>query len=149
MTYLLIAVIVGLALAPLSHFLPSRQQRKQANLRETAALQGMFVEFRNLPQLAKTQAKPDSRVIYYGFRLKASRSKAPRKGAWQRDEQGQWRPLGQRLAVPEALMQMPAEVLAASVDEGSCGIYWREAGEQSTVIQIREKLGAWAEQLQT
>ena len=42
MTYFLIALLVALAIAPLLHFLPSKRQRKQAQLRERAALSGLF-----------------------------------------------------------------------------------------------------------
>ena len=49
MKYLLILFIIALALAPLTHFLPSKRQRKVAGLREYAAVHGLFVEFRKLP----------------------------------------------------------------------------------------------------
>lgn len=148
MIYLVIALIVGLALAPLSHFVPSRRQRHQASLRESAALKGLFVEFRRLPQSgAGTAAVAGSNVIYYGLRLKPSRGKVRRQGVWLRDEQG-WRSVGPRLPVPQVLQDMPAAVLAASVDDASCGVYWQEAGDPSTVAQIRENLGDWSEQLQ-
>ncbi len=46
LTYFIIIFVVALALAPLSHFLPSKRQRKVAGMREYAAVHGMFVEFR-------------------------------------------------------------------------------------------------------
>lgn len=147
MTYLIIIFVIALALAPLSHFVPSKQQRKQASLREAAAVSGLFVEFRELPSSGAPGARgarTDS--IYYGLRLRPSRGRVRRRGAWLCEE-GAWRSLGERIAVPDALAQMPEGVLAASVDEASCGIYWREAGDVATVAEIQRLLAQWGEQL--
>ncbi|MDO8862414.1 hypothetical protein Q6D67_11950 [Haliea sp. E1-2-M8] len=147
--YLLIAFIVVVALAPLTHFLPSKRQRRQAALREAAALGGLFVEFRSLPGAAAgrvPQAQQD--VIYYGRRLAPSKGRGSRRGAWlQRD--GEWRSVGAgpRLPLPEPLQAGAADILGASVDEGSCGVYWQEQGDTATVGEIRDILLAWAQQI--
>ncbi|GAB3272050.1 hypothetical protein [Parahaliea aestuarii] len=147
MTYLIIAFVIAVALAPLSHFMPSKQQRKQARLREAAAVQGLFVEFRDLPRNSAPGAGAvRADTLYYGLRLRPSRGRERRRGAWLQEE-GQWRPLGETRTVPEELLAMPETVLAASVDEGSCGIYWREAGDLSTVAELRRLLGDWGQQL--
>ena len=49
--------------------------------------------------------------------------------------------------MPPELASLPAEVLAASVDEGSCGIYWREAGGVENIELIRRVLEVWAEEV--
>ncbi|TXS92974.1 hypothetical protein FV139_13550 [Parahaliea maris] len=147
MTYLIIIFVIALALAPLSHFVPSKQQRRQASLREAAAVSGLFVEFRELPNSnapGARGARTDS--IYYGLRLRPSRGRARRRGAWLCEE-GSWRALGERAPVPEALLGMPEAVLAASVDEASCGIYWRESGDVATVAEIQRLLAEWGQQL--
>jgi len=149
LNYLLIAFIVVVALAPLTHFLPSKRQRRQASMREAAALGGLFVEFRSLPGAAAgrtPQAQQD--VIYYGRRLAPSRGRGSRRGAWlQRD--GEWLSVapGPRAPLPEFLRACAPEILAASVDEGSCGLYWQEQGDAATVGEIRDILLAWAEQI--
>lgn len=149
LNYLLIAFIVIVALAPLTHFLPSKRQRRQAAMREAAALGGLFVEFRSLPGAAAgrvPQAQQD--VIYYGRRLPPSKGRGSRRGAWlQRDRE--WRSVGAgpRAPVPAALLACSADILAASVDEGSCGVYWQEQGDTATVGEIREILLAWAQQI--
>ncbi len=147
MTYLLIAVLIVLAIAPLLHFMPSEQQRKQAKLREWAALSGLFVEFRDLPgSAAALERLPATKrqVIYYGWRLPPSRGKARRNGAWRHSDEG-WQSVGQRLAAPEALALLGPEILGASIDEGSCGVYWREQGDTDTVDSIKAALEAWAD----
>ena len=145
MTYIIIALVVALALAPLTHFLPSRLQRQQAALREAAALKGLFVEFRSLPSAGGAAERlPKSGIIYYGLRLRPSRGRARRGGAWLRED-GAWRSLGTpRVPVPAPLEPLPPAVLAASVDEVSCGVYWREEGDIQTVETIHEALSAWA-----
>lgn len=147
MIYLLIALVIGLAIAPLLHFLPSKRQRALAGLREAAAVGGLFVEFRDMPDSGSAERRPpavERQLIYYGLRLPPSRGKESRSGAWVRAEEG-WRAARGRAAVPPVLLEMPAEILAASVDEGSCGVYWRESGDVDTVHTIRRLLGLWAE----
>ena len=81
LSYLIIFFVIALALAPLSHFIPSKAQRKVARLREYAATHGLFVEFRDVPARkgASFTAKPavraadrkNTRTIYYGKRVRA------------------------------------------------------------------------------
>jgi len=149
-TYLLIIFIIALALAPLSHFVPSKRQRKVARLREYAAVHGLFVEFRTLPG-AKSGRQPPKLaaggdIIYYGRRLPPRRGEPVVRGSWIAGEEG-WRGVDRRTPVPDLLQQLPVGILAASVDEASCGIYWQESGSEEVVERIREVLEAWAEQL--
>lgn len=146
MNYLLIFFIIMVALAPLTHFLPSKHQRKQVALRECAALNGLFVEFRSLPgQAAGNRAAPQN-VIYYGLRLPASRSRPVRRQAWLQTH-NQWRSLGTLAPLPEPLAACPETILASSLEEGSCGIYWQEQGDEGTVAEIARILRVWAQQI--
>ncbi|MDP5052813.1 MAG: hypothetical protein NWP69_03390, partial [Congregibacter sp.] len=87
MAYAIVALIILLALAPLWHFMPTKRQRHQAQLRETAALAGMFVEFRDLPlepsRLARLPAS-ERQVLYYGIRLPASKKTPRPRQSWHR-----------------------------------------------------------------
>jgi len=146
-TYLLIIFIIALALAPLSHFVPSKRQRRIAHLREYAAVHGLFVEFRTLPDAAspaaRSAASPGGDIIYYGRRLPPRRGAPVQRGSWVYDREG-WRGLDRRLTVPALLLQLPGAILAASVEEASCGIYWQESGSEQDVEQIRQVLEAWS-----
>lgn len=145
MTYLLIAFVIFLALAPLSNFVPSKRQRKVARLREQAAVGGLFVEFRKPPpgvRLAPAREQ-SGEIIYYGRRLPPARQGSAGTGSWLRDDVG-WRALEPRNPVPEQLQDLPPDVFAAAVDSGSCGVYWREAGDEVEVEIIRSALTAWA-----
>ena len=50
-------------------------------------------------------------------------------------------------AAPPVLQSLAAPVLAASVGEGSCGVYWRESGGVDAVELIRQALESWAGEL--
>lgn len=150
MTYLFILFVIALALAPLSHFIPSKRQRQIARMREYAAVHGLFVEFREVPGRARGRARGgDSAghdIIYYGRRLPPAREKGETALAWIRESEG-WAALERRSGVPAVLSQMPPQVLAASVDSGSCGVYWRESDTVEDVEMIRQALALWAGEL--
>ena len=139
---LLIIFIIALAVAPLTHFLPSKQQRKIARLREYAAVHGLFVEFRDTPG-APPAREHAGRVIYYGKRLPATLGANVEKGAWSCNGE-EWRSIEKRLPVPPALADLSAEILAGSIDEFSCGVYWTESGDEESVAQICRALERWS-----
>ena len=118
MTYLLILFVIAIALAPLSHFVPSKRQRQIARMREYAAVHGLFVEFRDVPRRQYQDARQRNPVghdtIYYGKRLKPSRNRGEGARAWLREEEG-FVGLERRLAPPSELAGLPPQVLAAGV----------------------------------
>lgn len=147
MIYLLILFVVAVALAPLSHFVPSKRQRKIARLREYAAVHGLFVEFRKLPGAGEPgRAAVHGDVIYYGRRMPPRRGEAVKTASWLRDSVG-WRGLDRRQEVPGVLLQLPVGILAAGVDGATCGVYWQESGEEQDVEQIQQVLEAWSGEL--
>lgn len=150
MTYLLIFFVIAVALAPLSHFIPSKRQREIARMREYAALHGMYVEFRDLPARPGALAAPRDRAghdtIYYGKRLPPARQKTDRARAWVHGPEG-WSGIERGFDIPPALALLPPDVLAASVDASSCGVYWRESAGVEGVEKIRQALEAWSDQL--
>lgn len=145
MTYALIIFVMVLALAPLWHFRPSPRQKKQASLRQEAALAGLFVEFRDLPlppaQLERLAAA-DRQVLYYACRLPAARKSPRERRNWYRDGD-EWRSLPGRVAAPDIVSQLPGSVLAVGLSDASCGVYWREDGDEETVHELAVKLLDW------
>ena len=150
MEYFIIILVVAVALAPLSHFVPSKRQRAVAKMRESAAVKGLFVEFRSLPGEGDASSATGHRktegVIYYGKRLPPRRASSPDSGSWVRSGEG-WRAVRDRHALPDVLGQLPPQVLAASIDEGSCGIYWRESGTLEDLADIISLIEQWAMKL--
>ncbi|MEZ5502600.1 MAG: hypothetical protein R3E50_08015 [Halioglobus sp.] len=143
--YFLILFVVALALAPLVQFLPSKRQRKLARMREYAALHGLFVEFRDAPEAPGGPAPPRD-AIYYGKRLPTRRAAPVETAAWVHARQG-WRCVAGGRSVPEQLQQLPGDILAASVDQSSCGVYWTEASGEEVVEQIQQVLERWSDAL--
>lgn len=145
LTYLLIVVVIAMALAPLAHFVPSKRQRALTRMREYAALNGMFVEFRDLPARAGSHVVVRD-VIYYGKRLPNMRAKPIASASWLRTEEG-WKCVDKRLPVPAAVQELSAEISAASVDQASCGVYWTESTGEAGVEHIRQVLVRWCDEL--
>jgi hypothetical protein len=143
LTYLLIILVIALALAPLGHFLPSKRQRELARMREYAAVHGLFVEFRNAPTLGGARRVRPREVIYYGKRLPAALATPIESATWVRREDG-WRCVGSRQPVPAPVAELSTEVLAASIDPSSCGVYWTESDGEAGVEQIRLALERWS-----
>jgi len=144
LTYLLIVFVIALALAPLTHFIPSKRQRDIARMREYAAVHGLFVEFRDLPAAGEPAAIRD--VIYYGKRLPNMRAGPVETAAWSRSSQG-WHSVGRRLPVPAPVQDLCPDIIAASVDQSSCGVYWTESSGEAGVEEIRQILERWCEAL--
>jgi len=146
--YLLIALILVVAIAPLLQFAPSKRQRRIARLREAAALQGLFVEFRQLPAGTPVGGE-DTRVgdvVFYGLRLPPQGQHRRERASWQRQGE-EWRPLDRRQPVPAELASLPAGVVAASADDACCGVYWVESAEPGAVARIHQALAAWSQRL--
>ena len=145
LTYLLIVFVIALALAPLTHFLPSKRQRDIARMREYAAVHGLFVEFRDLPA---TGGAPVSirDVIYYGKRLPNKRASPVETAAWLRSPLG-WHSVDRRLPVPAPVQDLSPDIIAASVDQSSCGVYWTESSGEAGVEEIRQILERWCKAL--
>jgi len=143
--YLLILFVIALALAPLGHFLPSKRQREIARMREYAAVHGLFVEFRDMPAVGSAHVTVRE-VIYYGKRLPNKRAGPIDSAAWVRTQAG-WRSAGPRQSVPTPVQELAPEIIAASVDPSSCGVYWTESTGEAGVEQIRQILERWCEAL--
>ena len=145
LTYLFIIFVIAVALAPLAHFLPSKRTREVARMREYAAVHGLFVEFRDLPA-ANGSPVAVRDVIYYGKRLPNIRANPVESAAWVRTEVG-WRSVGRRLPVPSSVQELSPEIVAASVDQSSCGVYWTESSGEAGAEHIRQILEHWCEAL--
>jgi hypothetical protein len=147
LSYLIIVLVIAVALAPLSHFMPSKAQRKVARLREYAAVHGLYVEFRDVPRSGRsTPAKQTRDTIYYGKRVRMRRGGPEKRLAWLHSDNG-WAAISRHDPVPAELNALPEGVLGASADSDSCGIYWNETGEEEHIDQICAVLEGLTEHL--
>ena len=146
---MIVLAAVLLAAAPLLYALPSERQRRQACLREAAALAGLFVELRNLPIAANRRRRlsaTERQVLFYGCRFNALMRTPPPACVWYREGKV-WRSWPPRRPVPDWLNKAPAVVLAAGVNAESCGFYWRENGGEVLVWQLAQRVLAWRDEL--
>jgi hypothetical protein len=153
LNWFLIIFVVALALAPLSHFAPSKRQRQVAKMREQAAVSGLFVEFRSPPGADNTEREagaPRGGVIYYGRRLPARLADNIARAGWRVTRDG-WRSVGARVAPPACLEGIGVDVIAASIDQDSCGVYWTESVDAEhagdAVTEICRVLDTWLAEL--
>ena len=134
MTYLLIFVVVFVALSPLLSMMPTRQQRRLANLRQAAAISGLYVQF----DAGGDEGQP--REILYGCRRqRGDRSATPgiyrlSDGDWA-PSQGQW--AAERV---QALADLPGGVSEIRDDSGGISVIWDETGEPEDVEAIARVL---------
>ncbi|MEO0435305.1 MAG: hypothetical protein AAF098_00185 [Pseudomonadota bacterium] len=167
MNYLLVSLIVLVALAPLWQFRPSKTQRKQAQLREAAALAGLFVEFRDCP-LPSYADRDGKQWVFYGARLQPGRSKARDTVFWYRvEEEGagnrvigtgepsgtilgpRWLSKPKRHDVPNVCAELANSWVAVSVSDTSCGAYWDESGDSEEVQKVARLMLSWKKLLET
>lgn len=149
MGWWIVLLVVFLALAPLWHFAPTKRQRLQARLRECAALNGLFVELRDLPLPPARLARmppAERQVAYYGCRLRAAGRIPTRRRAWYRDGD-HWSCGSGRDDPPPFVEEIPDSVLAVDLGPASCGLYWREEGTEEDVVSLARRLAAWRDQL--
>ncbi len=146
MAFWIIGGVLLLALAPLSHFWPSKQQRRLAHIREVAALSGLYVELRKLPMHRKVDIhipQDDRRYwVYYGLRL-APKVKLP-VGSWLRTADG-WVTLTGDHDLPPALAVLPEGFDVVSSTPGSVGFFWQERGGEDLLAQAVKCLKTAAE----
>jgi hypothetical protein len=134
MAFWIIAGVVLVALAPLSHFWPSKHQRRLAHIREQAALLGLYVELRKLPAHRKIDIyipADDRRYwVYYGLRC-SQKVKLP-VGSWLRTPDG-WFALTGDSDLPDALVALPEGLDVVSSTPGSVGFFWQERGGEEVL----------------
>ena len=138
MSYFLIILVIFIALSPLISMMPSRRQRLIADLRQAAAVSGLYVELRDPPgggdgprqafygcRRGHGQPKPEGTILY-----------ACEEGSWSARE-------GSASAAKLALLgDLPETVFVASEDRRGAGVFWNEQGGKDDVHRITQTLKA-------
>lgn len=137
MSYLLIVLIVMVALSPLIKAMPTRRQRRIADLRQAAAICGLFVQYRQSP-LEPADAPPR---VFYGRHRRREDCRVGGGVSYRRLDPG-WMPVKGEwpLTRIELLNTLPAGVSLASEDLQEAGVFWDEQGQQQDVERIDQVL---------
>jgi hypothetical protein len=126
MEYWLIFGAMLVALAPLQYFWPSKRQRGLVHLREQAAIMGLFVELRKLPdhRLVRLSIPEDQRAdwVFYGLRLSPEADVTV--GTWIRIDH-EWISATAESSLPESLQSLPSGCDVVSIRPGCIGFTGR------------------------
>lgn len=139
MSYFWIALILLVALSPLVKAMPSRRQRLIADLRQTAALAGLYVQFRQSP-LEAADAPPR---VFYGRRRSREHALVGMAASYRRDTDGwvcidgQWP--ANRLA---RLAALPSGVSVVIENIQGVGVFWDELGTVEDVASLERVLSS-------
>lgn len=143
-TALLILFILAVAISPLLQMVPSKRQRRQAAMREQAAIAGLFVEFRSVP--GEPEEAASGQTIFYGLRWPRGHTLAA--VLWHRRSDRWYCQSDPAAQAPELLQSLPEDVVAASVNGVAVGVYWQEQGGADEVAAIASSLQQWQVELQ-
>lgn len=141
MEYLLIFGAMLVALAPLQYFWPSKRQRGLVHLREQAAIMGLFIELRKLPdhRLVRLSIPEDQRAdwVFYGLRLSPEADVTV--GTWIRIDH-EWISATAESSLPESLQSLPSGCDVVSIRPGCIGFYWQENQSDKQLLAAAECL---------
>ena len=134
MSYALVILLLFIALSPLISAMPSRRQRHIADLRQAAAVSGLYVQLREPPV-----ALPEGVTwTFYGRRRDWDDEQSPARLLLQAGSNGEWLPLegvGEAVEQP-CLKALPAGVALLVRDPEGAGVFWNERGEKNDVLAI-------------
>lgn len=128
---------------------PSPAQQRQARLRMQARRLGLDVRLAPLPQTHRAKVRRETAepgVVYRRLRFDLSDRRRP-ACVWVRDgADAEWERQGEALAgallqaMEAAAAQLPRDAAALELTPQGPGVYWRERGDEQTVIRMNEAL---------
>ncbi len=137
MSYFLIILIVFVALSPLISAMPSRRQRKIADLRQAAAMSGLYVKLRDIPRGERL----GERAAFYGRKRLREHKAAVHEVLLYREDDCWSTALGRW---PEArlnkLTALPGGVSMLEETAAGIGVFWGEEGETADVLVLNTVL---------
>ncbi len=137
MSYFWIALILLVALSPLLKAMPTRRQRLIADLRQTAALAGLYVQFRQSP-LEPADAPPK---VFYGRRRTREHALVGVAASYRREGDG-WACINGRWPASRLarLAALPSGVSVLIENIQGVGVFWDEQGSSEDVTGLAQLL---------
>jgi hypothetical protein len=132
-TYLIIILIIAVAVAPLASALPSKAQRREAQLRAYASSLGLSIKLDPIPDIpARFRFSPSPNLVAYRLRDASSEDRVKDKLLLLRVD-GQWIDTSTESAVTLPMDDGPSGMEIAIVNRGVATVFWNEIGGNADV----------------
>ena len=139
-TYLIIILIIAVAIAPLASALPSKAQRREAQLRSYASSIGLTIKLEPIPDIpARFRFSPSPNLVAYRLRDASGEDRVQDKLLLLRVE-GQWIDISTESPVKLTVDDGPAGAEIASVKRGVATVFWNERGDDADVNRLHQLL---------
>ena len=139
-TYLIIILIIAVAVAPLASALPSKAQRREAQLRAYASSLGLSIKLDPIPDIpARFRFSPSPNLVAYRLRDASVRDGLEEQLLLLRVE-GQWIDICTESPVKLLVDDGPLGAEIASVNRGVATVFWNERGDEADVNRLHQLL---------
>lgn len=138
--YLIIILIIAVAIAPLASALPSKAQRREAQLRSYASSLGLTIKLEQIPDIpARFRFSPSQNLVAYRLRDADAEDGLEDKRLLLRVD-GQWVDTSTESAVTLPMDDSPSGAEIAIVNRGVATVFWNERGDESDVDRLHRLL---------
>ena len=139
-TYLIIILIIAVAVAPLASALPSKAQRREAQLRSYASSLGLSIKLDPIPDIpTRFRFSPSPNLVAYRLRDASVRDGLKEQLLLLRVE-GQWIDISTESPVKLPVDDGPSGAEIASVNRGVATVFWNERGDKADVDRLHQLL---------
>ena len=138
-TYLIIILIIAVAIAPLASALPSKAQRREAQLRSYASSIGLTIKLEPIPDIpARFRFSPSPNLVAYRLRDVSGEDRVQDKLLLLREGE-QWID-----TLTESALKLPNDGLlvgeVAVLNRGVTTVFWNEKGDETDVDRLHQLL---------
>jgi len=138
--YLIIILIIAVAIAPLASALPSKAQRREAQLRSYASSLGLTIKLEPLPDIpARFRFSPSPNLAAYRLRDADAEDGLQDKLLLLRVE-GQWIDTRNESGVKMPVDDGPSGAEIAILNRGVATVFWNESGGDADVDRLHRLL---------
>ena len=139
-TYLIIILIIAVAVAPLASALPSKAQRREAQLRSYASSLGLSIKLDPIPDIpTRFRFSPSPNLVAYRLRDASVRDGLKEQLLLLRVE-GQWIDISTESPVKLPVDDGPSGAEISSVNRGVATVFWNEIGDKADVDRLHQLL---------